>query len=110
MKLIVAIVQDVDARGLLDALMAEGFRATKISTTGGFLARGNTTILTGVQDEQLERVLDILRRCCHARREFVSPVVPLGESAFARHWVRPVEVVVGGAAVFVLDVERFEQA
>jgi uncharacterized protein YaaQ len=109
MKLVVAIVQDVDSKGVLDALVAEGYRATRISTTGGFLVRGNATILLGVEDEKLPSVLDILRDHCHARREFVSPVVPLSEAAAARHWVQPLEVEVGGATVFVMDVERFEQ-
>jgi uncharacterized protein YaaQ len=109
MKLVVAIVQDADSRPLLEALIAEGFRTTKISTTGGFLVRGNATILTGVQDEQVDAVLALLKKHCHARREFVSPVVPLGEAASARHWVQPLEVEVGGATVFVLNVERFEQ-
>jgi len=109
MKLIVAIVQDVDSRGVLDALVAKGYRATKISSTGGFLVRGNATILIGVQDEQIESVLTLLREHCHARREFVSPVMPLSEAAAARHWVEPLEVEVGGATVLVLNVERFEQ-
>ena len=108
MKLIMAIVQDVDARGVLDALVTEGYRATRISTTGGFLVRGNVTILIGVEGDQVEGVLGILREHCHARREFVSPVVPLSEAAAARHWVQPLEVEVGGATVFVLSVERFE--
>jgi uncharacterized protein YaaQ len=109
MKLIAAIVQDVDSKAVLDALMAEGYRATKISTTGGFLVRGNSTILIGVQDDQVDAVFAILKQQCHARREFVSPVVPLGEAAAVRHWVQPLEVEVGGATVFVLHVERFEQ-
>jgi uncharacterized protein YaaQ len=102
-------VQDVDSRGVLDALMAEGYRATKVSTTGGFLVRGNATILIGIEDEQVDPVFAILRKHCHSRREFVSPVVPLGEAAAARHWVQPLEVEVGGATVFVLNVESFEQ-
>jgi uncharacterized protein YaaQ len=109
MKLIMAIVQDVDARGLLDGLMTEGYRATRVSSTGGFLVRGNSTILMGVQDERVEAVVAILRKHCHARREFVSPVMPLSEAAAARHWVQPLEIEVGGATVFVLTVERFEQ-
>jgi len=109
MKLILAIVQDADSRGLLDALMTEGYRATKVSSTGGFLVRGNATILIGVRDEQVDQVLAILGKHCHARREFVSPVMPLSEAAAARHWVQPLEVEVGGATVFVLNVERFEQ-
>jgi uncharacterized protein YaaQ len=108
-KLIVAIVQDVDAKAVLDALVAEGHRATRISTTGGFLVRGNTTILLGVEKDRVASVLGILRDHCHARREFVSPVVPLSEAAAARHWVQPLEVEVGGATVFVLNIERFEQ-
>lgn len=109
MKLIMAIVQDVDSPGVLDALIAEGYRATKVSTTGGFLVRGNATILIGIEDEQVDPVFAILRKHCHARREFVSPVVPLTEAAAARHWVQPLEVEVGGATVFVLNVESFEQ-
>jgi uncharacterized protein YaaQ len=108
MKLLVAIVQDVDAREVLEALVADGYRATKISTSGGFLVRGNATVLIGVQDEQLEPVLGILRKHCHARKEFVSTVMPLSEAASARHWMQPLEVEVGGATVFVLPVERFE--
>ena len=108
MKLIVAIVQDLDSRPVLDGLMADGYRATRISSTGGFLVRGNSTVLIGVQEDQVDAVLGILRKHCHARREFVSPMLPLSEEAAARHWVQPLEVEVGGATVFVLDVERFE--
>jgi len=109
MKLIVAIVQDADAGAVLDALMARDLRATKVSSTGGFLVRGNATILVGVADDLVETVVDLLRKHCHARREFVSPVMPLSEAAAARHWVQPLEVEVGGATVFVIDVGRFEQ-
>lgn len=108
MKLIMAIVQSADAKGLLDTLMAEGYRATKISSTGGFLVRGNTTILIGVEDDKVDSVLAILRKCCRPRREFVSPVVPLSDVATARGWTMPVQVEVGGATAFVLHVERFE--
>jgi uncharacterized protein YaaQ len=109
MKLIMAIVQALDARVLMDALMAAGYRATKIGSTGGFLVRGNSTVLVGVEDDKVSAVLDILRKHCHSRREFVSPVVPISDSAAARGWSQPVQVDVGGTTVFVLDVERFER-
>jgi len=109
MKLIIAIVQDVDSKGLLDALVKDSYRATKVSSTGGFLVRGNSTVLIGVKDDQVEPVLAIIKSTCHSRREYVSPVVPLGEAASARYWLQPLEVEVGGATVFILDVERFEQ-
>ncbi len=73
MKLVMAIVQAVDARALMDALMAAGYRATKIGSTGGFLVRGNVTVLVGIENDKVDAVLDILRKHCHSRREFVSP-------------------------------------
>ena len=50
MKLIIAIVQDEDASRLISSLMNEGYSATKLATTGGFLRSGNTTLLLGVDD------------------------------------------------------------
>lgn len=108
MKLIAAIVQAVDARGLLDALMAEGYRATKIGSTGGFLSRGNVTLLVGVEDDDVQGVVDVLHKQCHPRREFASPVVPLSDPATASGRDRPVQVELGGTTVFVLDVDRFQ--
>ena len=109
MKLVMAIVQAADSRGLLDALMVEGFRATRISSTGGFLTRGNATFLIGAEEDRLEALFDLLRRHCHARSEFVSPVAPLSEAATARGWEQPLHVEVGSTVVFVMNVERFER-
>ena len=53
-KLIIAIVQDEDASRLIAELMNEGFSATKLATTGGFLRSGNTTLLVGVSEEDLQ--------------------------------------------------------
>ncbi|MGQ9510337.1 MAG: cyclic-di-AMP receptor [Thermaceae bacterium] len=53
MRLILAIVQDADAPGLTKALLEKGFRSTKLASTGGFLREGNTTLLLGVEGEQL---------------------------------------------------------
>ena len=65
MKLIVAIVQDHDASKAVDELIGHGFGATRINTAGGFLKRGNSTILTGVEDERANEVIQILRDTCH---------------------------------------------
>ena len=111
MKLIVAIVQAMDARVLMDALMTAGYRATKIGSTGGFLVRGNVTLLVGVEDDKVAGVLDILRQYCHGRREFVPPAAPATDSAAARGGPesRPTQVQIGGTTVFILDVARFER-
>lgn len=107
MKMICAIVQDVDAVGLLDNLAERGLRATKVSSTGGFLRRGNSTILIGVEDAQVVGVLDILRTTCRTRTQVVDvaegPRAYLGD-ALPRP---PTEVEVGGANVFVWDIEEY---
>jgi uncharacterized protein YaaQ len=106
MKLVIAVVQDKDALRLVEALVEEGFQATKLATTGGFLKAGNTTLLIGVPPQQVETVVNIIKRVCHTRDEMVTPVTPIGGPAdtFVPY---PVEVSVGGATVFVLSVEQF---
>jgi len=108
MKLVVAVIQDKDTQRLLNGLTQEGFRATKLSSTGGFLREGNTTLLIGVEDHLVERVLRIIKSTCHSREQLVTPLSPMGGPADS-YIPYPVEITVGGATIFVLDVERFEQ-
>jgi len=107
MKLIIAIVQDKDSNRLQNALIKEGFRATKLASTGGFLRAGNTTFLVGTDDEKVEEVLEVIRANCKVRDQLVTPVSPVSGAADS-YIPFPVEVQVGGAAVFVVQVERFE--
>jgi len=107
-KLVIIIASDADADRLMKALIQHGYPATKVSSTGGFLHRGNATILSGVEPDEVEQVLAMVRAECHARTEYV-PVQTLpffGEGATPSE---PVEVRVGGAIVFVVNVERFEK-
>lgn len=108
MKLVVAVVQDKDQHKLLQGLVDEGFRATKLASTGGFLREGNTTLLTGVEDDQVERVIGIIRHNCQAREQLVTPLAPMGGPADS-YIPYPIEVLVGGGTIFVLDVEQFEK-
>lgn len=64
MKLIVAIVPDRAASKAIDALVQRGYGATRINTVGGFLRRGNATILSGVEDSETDSVLQLLREIC----------------------------------------------
>src|SRR5258707_9062179 len=64
MKLVIAIVQDQDATKAVDELVSQGFGATRINTAGGFLKRGNSTILTGVEDARANDVIQIMRDTC----------------------------------------------
>lgn len=108
MKLIMAVVQDKDSNRLSDALVKANLRATKLASTGGFLKAGNTTFLIGVDDGRIEEVLDIIKENCRSRDQLVAPISPMGGNADS-YIPYPVEVQVGGATVFVLPVERFEQ-
>lgn len=105
MKLVVAVVQDKDAPRFVEQLVRKGFRATKLASTGGFLKEGNTTLLIGVEDDQVELVLDLVRANCRSREQLVTPLTSSGGNVDA-YVPYPVEVMVGGATVFVLDVER----
>src|SRR6266508_3459336 len=106
-QLILAIVQDEDAGPVIEALTGEGFRATRINTVGGFLRKGNATILVGVERDRLHRALLIIRDNCETRTEYFVPTAPgeVGEP----YPLDPIQVQVGGATVFVLDCERFER-
>lgn len=107
MKLLVAIVQDQDAARLTESLVTNGFRSTKLASTGGFLKAGSTTLLIGVEDEKVEDVLTVIRGVCHTREKLVYPISHA--DALAGFAVPPVSVQVGGAVIFVLQVDQFCQ-
>lgn len=106
MKLVIAIVQDEDASHLIGDLMNDGFSVTKLATTGGFLRSGNTTLLTGVEDERCEQCLKIIENVCKSRKQIATSPVTMG-GATGMYAPYPIEVTVGGATVFVLNVESF---
>lgn len=108
MKLILAVVQDQDSARLMNAMVDHNFRVTKLASTGGFLKSGNTTIMIGTEDIRVEKALQVIRDNCKSREQLMAPVSPMGGNADS-YIPYPVEVEVGGATVFVLPVERFEQ-
>lgn len=108
MKMVVSIIHCDDSPGLVEALTRRGHKATVISTTGGFLREGNATVLIGTEEDKLEDVLGIIRKNCNARTQLITPLPPVVEPG-ELHMPTPVEVKIGGAIVFVLDVERFER-
>lgn len=108
MKMIVAIIQDKDSPRLAQNLVKAGVRATKLASTGGFLHAGNTTFMIGAPDDQVEEIKNLIQASCKSREQVVTPMSPMG-SQLESYIPYPVSVQVGGATVFVLDVEQFEQ-
>lgn len=106
MKLIIAIVQDDDAMDLVDVLTDNGYRVTKLATTGGFLKAGNTTLMIGVEKEKVDKVLEHIEEICKIRKQLVSSPSPVAGSTGV-YVPYPVEVNIGGATVFVVDVDKF---
>ena len=106
MKLIVAIVQDEDAGRLVSALMDKGFGVTKLATTGGFLRAGNTTLISGVEDDKLQDALDVIEKICKSREQITASTTLMG-GAGGVYVPYPIRVTVGGATVFVLEVSQF---
>lgn len=107
MKMIIAIVQDQDLGSLQDDLTANNFRMTNLASTGGFLKSGNSTLLIGVEDEDVEKCLSIVEENCKSR-EITTSVMSMTMPGDA-YIPFPMEVLVGGATVFVLDVVDFKR-
>jgi len=106
-KLLIIIASAPDVDGLIQKLVEQGYPATKVSSSGGFLRRGNATIFSGVDAADVDHVLAIVRSECKVRSEFVpAQALPFPESILP---AEPVEVRVGGAIAFVIPVERFEK-
>ncbi|MBM7614738.1 cyclic-di-AMP receptor [Alkaliphilus hydrothermalis] len=106
MKLVIAIVHDEDVHPLLEDLTAKKFRVTKLATTGGFLKSGNTTLLVGVEGEYVDQVIEIIKENCQSREQMATSPTPVS-GATGVFIPYPIEVTVGGATVFVVDVEKY---
>lgn len=106
MKLVIAVIHDEDAHKLMEALTCENIMATKLASTGGFLKTGNTTLLIGVPEEQVAKVTKIIEDRCKTEKQMtlINPPIP---SSIEGCMPYPVEVTVGGATVFVVDVEQY---
>ena len=106
MKLAVAILNSDDANSVIAALTRAEFFVTKLSTTGGFLKAGNVTILVGLHDERLDEAFELISKHSHSRRHVIPSASEMGLGFYSSI---PVQVTVGGATVFVLDVEQFKK-
>lgn len=90
MKLIIAIIQDEYVNRVIRTLMENKIRTTKLSSSGGFLKSGNTTLLIGAEEEAIEKIVDIIKSQCKSRK------VKEGRDEFT----------VGGANLFIIDIDK----
>ena len=104
MKLIISIINNDDSSAVISALTREGFRMTKLASTGEFLREGNTTVLIGTQDDKVQQALDIIKKFSSTRVKKPEHKHHTGELSFLADVA---QVSVGGAVVFIVDVEQF---
>ena len=103
-RLMAVVIQDQDVESALNALANLGFPATRLPSTGGFFGRNNTTLLIGLPHGQEETVVKGLEQSCRKRVEYIATPV----EGFPSGLVEPIPITIGGATIFVFEVERFE--
>lgn len=104
-RLATVVVQFQDADSAIKALNKANFKVTRVSSSGGFLGRRNITLLIGLVDGEEQKLIEILSHTCRRRIEYVA--TPLEGSPF--HLPLSTPVTVGGATIFTLAVEYFEE-
>lgn len=86
MKLIFVVVRDADADAVIQSLIENKYRVTRVASTGGFMRRGNVTLMIGVEEDKVQMVIDLLRQACCPPEDFQHR-----------------------ATIFVVDMPYFEQ-
>ena len=110
MKIIYAIVSSDDGNRVTDVLTDHHFSVTRLATTGGFLQKGNATLMIGTDEEQVDHAIKLIRETCGKRQKITCDIpAPNIGSISAGYVMMPVSVELGGATIFVTDVERYEK-
>ena len=108
MKLIIAIINNDDSAAVSAHLSREYYTVTRLSTTGGFLMTGNTTLLIGSDDEDIDRAKEIIRTHAKSRKKRVMTTESFGRG-MSDSSIAEEDVNVSGATVFVLNVDSMEK-
>ena len=111
MKMLLAIVHNEDAPLLINELNEKKYFVTKLATTGGFLKKGNTTLLLGIEDEKVDAVCEIIKQHSGKRQQIkYTPPAPSNCNVYPNAVSSvPVNVEVGGATIFIMPVDDFRK-
>lgn len=109
MKLMYIIVRNDNAQDVEKALLNAHFQITKLATSGGFLKKGNTTIMSCCMDEEVNKAINILKEEC-GKRNAITVDVPMASAGSAMQYASiPTKIEIGGATIIVTDVCKFEK-
>ena len=103
MKLIIGIVATDDCNNVVKSLIKNDYFCTRLSSTGWFLRKGNTVILIGAKATEVDKVIKIIEKESKTRKAMVPSSVV---DEYGMTTGTPIEVTVGGATLFILDVEK----
>lgn len=110
MKMIMAIIGSEDADDLVYELNQHSFFVTKLSTMGGFLKKKSTTLMLGVDDVRVDEAVSIIKKMSGSREQLVyTPPTMAGNVHPTVNMTVPMNMKMGGATVFVLNVEDFQK-
>lgn len=104
MKLIITVVDDQDVEKLMSALTEQHIGVTRINSTGGLLGPGNSTLLIGLEAEQVQQAMQVITSIASPHPGIFPYAHTAGVPATSF-----IEVNVGGFLAFVLDIDHFEQ-
>lgn len=104
-KMLIAVIQAQDIEAAISALKAVDISVTRLPSVGGFLGRRNATLLIDLQVNDLEKAQNALKESCRQRIEYLA--VPLESAPLPLP--TPTPITVGGANIFSIDIEQFEE-
>ncbi len=105
-QLVIVTVSSAQVGSLIDRLIQDGFYVTEIDSSGAILYGATASLVIGLNESRLPHLLELLRDCCRTRQQFIPAHV---EAPLLEIQPMMIESVVGGATIYVLEVERFEQ-
>ena len=109
MKMIYAIVRNDNEDDVVSQLTQHHYSVTSLSTTGGFLRKGNTTLMIGAEDEKVDEVISLIKQECGQHQKLTVNMPYISGTSMVNYATMPMHVEVGGATIFVVNVERYEK-
>lgn len=109
MKLVYAIVRNDNEDDVVSRLTQHHYSVTRLSTTGGFLKKGNTTLMIGADDEKVDEVIELIKQECGQHQTLTVSMPYISGTTMMNYASMPMSVEVGGATIFVMNVDRYEK-
>ena len=109
MKMIYAIVRNDNEDDVVSQLTQHHYSVTRLSTTGGFLRKGNTTLMIGAEDEKVDEVISLIKQECGQHQKLTVNMPYISGTSMVNYATMPMHVEVGVATIFVVNVERYEK-